>query len=200
MTTDAPSVGPGPDAPPALAEYFAVRARVDEFAANAEAAQAQWLACGRGCDACCRVSRTAFGVELAALRAHVGQLPVSTQAALRARLADPEVVAGARCVFLDGDGACAVYAARPILCRTHGPLVFTEDGPSWCALNFATVPPAEVPALIAPGGALALARVDTLLAVVAARYRSQAGGPVRGPLTWALQPEGEAPWDDGQAG
>lgn len=172
-----------------LAEYAAVVSRVQAFADRAAAAQAGHLVCTRGCDGCCRLRRTAFAVEIAAIRQHVEGLEPSRQAELRARRTDPAVQTGDRCVFLDADGACAVYAARPIICRTHGPAVTSAaSGMVWCALNFADLPAATVPASVSPGSVLDLDRINTLLSVVDTRYRNQHPTETRAPLDAALEP------------
>ncbi len=170
-----------------LAEHEALLAKVDAFVARAEAVQRPWLRCGRGCDACCRTARTAWSVEVEHVARYVGGLAPERRAALEARRADPAVAAGRRCVFLDPDGACAVYAARPIICRTHGPLVTsTATGPMWCELNFPGEAPAQVPALVPADAVLDLEKLDALLALVNRRFLASGGGPERRPLTDAL--------------
>ena len=171
-----------------LAEHAALLAKVDAFSAAAEAAQGPWLACRRGCDGCCRLRRTAWAVEVDALRAHVQTLPPARQAELAARRADPAVAAGARCVFLDADGACAVYPARPVICRTHGPVVTSaEGGLQWCDLGFVGLDVAAVAAQVDATSVLDLDRLNTVLAVVNARHLARHPGPARLPLDAALE-------------
>lgn len=153
-----------------------------------EAVQRPWLACRTGCDGCCRLRRTAWAVEVEHLRRHVATLPPVDQARLAARRADPAVQAGTRCVFLDEAGACAVYAARPIICRTHGPAVRTPAGLSWCHLNFTGLTATEVASQVPAAGVLDLERLNALLAVVNARHLARVGGPERLPLDAALDP------------
>lgn len=174
-----------------LAEYRAVVARVDAFVAAAEPAQSSHLACKAGCDGCCRTRRTAWGVELVALAAWLAEHPERV-APLAARREHPDVVAGARCVFLDDDGQCDVYPARPVLCRTHGPAVRSSEGLAWCGLNFVGLDAAGVEAAVAAEHVLDLERVNTLLAVVNQRFQAQTGAPLRGPLEWALDFELES--------
>lgn len=158
------------------------------FADRAADAQRDQLVCRKGCDGCCRLRRTAFAVEVAAIRHHLSTLDADRQAELRARRAAPDVEAGTRCVFLDADGACAVYPARPIICRTHGPAVTSaESGVVWCGLNFADVPDAEVPRVAPPGSMLDLDRINALLTVVDARYRAHHPDEARAPLDAALE-------------
>ena len=119
----------------------ALHARVDEAVRPLEALHTERLECKRGCSACCVDDLTVFEVE-----------------AERIRRAFPDVLAtephppGA-CAFLDAEGTCRVYAARPYVCRTQGlPLLFfseDEDGDiaeerSICELNEAGPPLAEL--------------------------------------------------------
>jgi hypothetical protein len=87
-----------------------------------------------------------------------------------------------RCAFLDDDGACTVYDARPFLCRTHGLPLRTDDAAdrprgglrvlrddvSVCALNFTERAPAAREVLDA-------VRIQTLLVTVDRRFRVVAG-------------------------
>lgn len=174
---------------PGRAEYRALCDKVDAFSARAHAAQAPWLRCRAGCDGCCRTRRTAWAVEIDALRAHLATLPETQRAALAARREDPAVVAGERCVFLDPDGRCAVYAARPLICRTHGPAVRLSGGETvWCGLNFEGLEPAEVLDRLPEGAVLDLELLNRLLALVNERYRAQRDEPARAWLGAALDP------------
>lgn len=97
------------------------------------------LQCRRGCSSCCVDDLTVFEVE-----------------ADRIRDAFPDLLASGRpgpagaCAFLDSDGACRIYDARPYVCRTQGlPLRWFEDDDEEevvelrdiCPLNADEVPP-----------------------------------------------------------
>ena len=166
--------------------YGALLAKVDAFAARVHEAQSAWLKCARGCDACCRTRRTAWAVEVAALRAHLATLPPERREALTARRDDAEVRAGARCVYLDDDGSCAVYAARPVLCRTHGPAVRLDDALGWCALNFEGLDAATVAERVPIEAVLDTGRLNAMLALVNARHLAAHPGPERLALEAAL--------------
>lgn len=92
------------------------------------------------------------------------ELTVFEVEAERIRAEFPEVLRQAphppgACAFLDEQGACRVYEARPYVCRTQGlPLrwfeeVESEDGEDWdvseerdiCPLNLEGPPLAELP-------------------------------------------------------
>ncbi|MCB9554203.1 MAG: YkgJ family cysteine cluster protein [Myxococcales bacterium] len=174
---------------PGRAEYRALVEKVEAFAARAHAAQAPWLRCRAGCDGCCRTRRSAWAVEIDALRTHLATLPPERQSELAARREDPAVVAGARCVYLDPDGRCAVYAARPVICRTHGPAVRLPDGETvWCGLNFEGLDEAAVLAALPADAVLDLDLLNRMLALVNARYLQSRDRPARDDLGAALDP------------
>jgi Fe-S-cluster containining protein len=178
--------------PPRSSRYGELIARLDAFDARVQAAQGLYLRCAAGCDACCRLRRTAFPVEVAAIRAHVDDLPPEERAVLRARRDAPDVRAGERCVFLGLDGRCAVYAVRPVVCRTHGPAIRTDDGLSYCALNFTALAPEAVETALPADAILNLELVNRMLVLIDAAYRSEAGlpatVPIRLDLSEALSP------------
>lgn len=164
-----------------LMEYRAIVARVDAFAASVGERRAADMQCRAGCDACCHVELEVSGVEAAAVRGALAALPDEVRAAVRARAGGET---GGRCVMLDGDGRCAVYAARPLVCRTQGlPLRYPagfvpaeavglhlgEKGDAtWCPLNFREKAPAGEDVLDAE-------LVDKLLAVVNQRHAAARG-------------------------
>lgn len=74
------------------------------------------LKCCKGCSGCCRDALTMSEAEAAVIRKlypNVGKL-------------SPH--ASGTCPFLDENGACRIYEARPYICRTHGlPMRWFED-------------------------------------------------------------------------
>ncbi|BCR05601.1 hypothetical protein DESUT3_26700 [Desulfuromonas versatilis] len=123
-------------ADPGLANYRQLVARVDELCARIVGEFSAQIACRRGCDACCR-HLALFQVEAAALALALEELGGARADHIRARAAaaSPE----GPCPLLE-DGACLLYAARPLICRTHGlPLLSTgEQGQKvdFCPENF----------------------------------------------------------------
>lgn len=102
----------------ALRELIALHDEVDRETRALAVVHADRLQCRRGCHDCC-----------------VDELTVTQVEAERIRRAHPELLAtgtpnpvGA-CAFLDDEGACRVYAERPLVCRVQGlPLrIFFED-------------------------------------------------------------------------
>ncbi len=113
---------------PAVRAYKQLVARVDEEVGRLVRLHEPHLRCRPGCDACCHVERTVNRLEAYWI----------WQALSTSRPLLPEPQPG-RCALLV-DRLCALYPARPILCRTHGlPLVYFdrgEIGVTHCQLNF----------------------------------------------------------------
>ena len=92
-----------------LAELDVLHAEIDREAARIARRHGARLRCGRGCAACC-----------------LDNLSVSAAEAESIRRKHPELLERAAphptgaCAFLDGRGACRIYADRPSVCRTQG--------------------------------------------------------------------------------
>jgi Fe-S-cluster containining protein len=138
------------------------RARLDELTAKIDAFFARvharfpdgdGVTCHAGCADCCHRRFSVTAIEAEAIAEALAALPVDRRRALadRARHGDERV-----CPALDPDGRCAVYAARPLICRSHGlPIRFAApDGPGpralpvidACPKNFAGRDLAALPA------------------------------------------------------
>ena len=74
-----------------------------------EQKHAACLQCKKGCASCCEDDLEVFGVEAENSRRNFPEL-----------LADGQAHPEGKCAFLDSEGACRVYAARPYVCRTQG--------------------------------------------------------------------------------
>lgn len=155
--------------PDALGELRAALAKIDEAVAQAAARAGDALTCRRGCAQCCVAGLSVLPVEAALLEESGAQPPAHATPGM--------------CAFLDAEGACTAYAARPVLCRTHGLALKTEPDPSRaaslrvlgddvevCALNYRerAPPPAEI---------LDATRILMLLVTVDRRYRARVGLP-----------------------
>ena len=119
-----------------LRNYRDLLARVDLICRGIEAEFGALIACRAGCDGCCR--QISFSrVEVAALAAALDDFPPEQAALIRARARDASPAGP--CPLLE-NGLCLLYAARPIICRTHGLPLLTqgEGGPTvdFCPLNF----------------------------------------------------------------
>ncbi|MFN3199864.1 MAG: YkgJ family cysteine cluster protein [Bradymonadia bacterium] len=155
----------------ALERYGQLRGQIDAFNTRVDRLQGPYLNCKRGCDGCCRTRRTAWAVEVEAIAQWLSTQPQALRESLRARLTDASVQAGERCVFLDADGACAVYPARPVICRTHGPAVQTaEEGLVWCGLNFEDMSPEQVVEALTSEAVLNLDHLNKMLVLINTMY------------------------------
>ncbi len=82
---------------------------VDELTRPLTALHSQRLQCAKGCSACCVDDLTVFDVEAERIRRAVGE-----------QLRGAQARASGGCAFLDAQGACRIYEARPYVCRTQG--------------------------------------------------------------------------------
>ena len=147
-----------------LRNLKALRHKVDEHASRVMAAYPQRFACRAGCDACCRSERNVSAVELHALREAVAALPPETRAQLQPGAED-------RCSLLLPEGRCAVYEARPIICRSHGLPLRMETQLDVCPLNFEGVELATLP----KEDLLSVDTVTAILVVVNRLYCDESG-------------------------
>ena len=113
---------------------------IEAHCARIRSAAPDWL-CRRGCERCCRTLKGAprlTRVEWIWVEDALQQLPEEVKAGVAARIAllgEGTVV----CPFLDGNaGACLIYDARPIPCRTYGFYVERELG-QYCGMILAEV-------------------------------------------------------------
>ena len=141
---------------------------IEKIDRHGAAIHRQWrrhMACGKGCHHCCR-HIAVFPVEAAYLAGALARLPAAAAAAVRdsARRA----MADGPCPILDTGGACRLYDARPVICRTQGlPLLIRQDGDTkidFCPLNFKDL--TQFPGDIVTD----LDRLNDMLAVVNAHF------------------------------
>lgn len=128
---------PAGDLDAALAPYRALLVQIDQLCDRIVATFSDRIACRAGCAACCTLQGV-LPVEAAYLALAWHQLPEPAARALRRHLraaSDSD-----RCSLLSDD-CCPLYAARPIICRTHGLPLLVEDEHGarvdYCPLNFA---------------------------------------------------------------
>jgi hypothetical protein len=115
--------------------------KIDGFFARVEDRHGEDMQCATGCSDCCHVRLTITEVEAAALRTEVASWPAARRAALVANAR----ASTDRCAALDPAGRCLVYAARPVVCRSHGVPIRMRQAPlpvvQSCPKNFAHVTP-----------------------------------------------------------
>lgn len=105
----------------ALHALFDLHAETDARFAATTAAIGTPIGCRPGCAACCQDDLRVWQVEADAIE----QWAQTEQAAGRLLL---RVHARGACAFLDDDGRCQVFAARPYVCRSQGAvLAWSED-------------------------------------------------------------------------
>ena len=158
-----------------LGNYRDLILRVDEICRRIEEELRSEIACTSGCDGCCR-HLSLFPVEAAALAVAFQELPLSDRRRIRERtrttlLKDP-------CPLLE-QHRCLLYAARPLICRTHGlPLLINHAGSrrvDCCPLNFRGVSSL-------PGSAIIdLDRLNETLVAVNLCFISAPDHPATGP-------------------
>lgn len=150
-------------------------ARVDDLTASIAARRTVDLACRRGCSACCHVQLTITPLEADRVRAALRALPSDRRDGLRGRARELRTAgpldSAEACVMLGEHGDCAIYSARPLVCRTQGhalrypkgslseTAIFAEvEGGelTWCPLNYVERAPRSEDVLEAE-------RIDALL-------------------------------------
>lgn len=120
-------------------------AKVDAFFARVSERHAADLECNSGCADCCVTRLTITGVEADAIRDELATWAPVRRAALAAMLAAETAAAATtaptRCAALGPDDRCAIYVARPLVCRSHGAPIRMRDPRGLpvveaCARNF----------------------------------------------------------------
>ena len=134
---------------------------------------------------------------------------VTEQTTVGAGTASPKQPA-TRCAMLDGNGACMIYPARPLICRTHGlPLAYRvyeydeyglpvrEDDQEymdlWCDMNFTTIEEKDSTSYFDANGRLNMDEINIRLGGLNGRFMKTAAGRRyeghdRLPLQWLLLP------------
>ena len=103
--------------------YRQLTEKVDGFfdrVASREAADTQ---CASGCSDCCQYGLSATVAEAEAVADVVAAMTDAQRAALQQNIETRQQAANesdARCVALDANGRCMIYAGRPTVCRSHG--------------------------------------------------------------------------------
>jgi hypothetical protein len=99
-------------------------AKIDAFFVRVETRHGDDMRCSTGCSDCCHVRLTITATEAAAIRGEIASWQPDRRGALAANAA----ASTDRCSALDPAGRCLIYAARPVVCRSHGvPIRMRED-------------------------------------------------------------------------
>ena len=127
-----------------FAGYRVLLERLDAFSARIQVHYGDQMRCRRGCAGCCQ-HLSLSSVEGAFIRQALHALPQREQEELLHHAAH----SGKDVCPLLREDICLLYAARPVICRTHGlPLLYqTEDGPqvSCCPHNLAAFSSKSLP-------------------------------------------------------
>jgi uncharacterized protein len=100
-----------------MSRYPELAAKVDAFFTRVQARHGEDMKCGSGCHHCCHVRLSITHVEADAIHTEVAGWTAERKHALTANAA---AAREDRCAALDSGGRCLIYAARPIVCRSHG--------------------------------------------------------------------------------
>ncbi len=122
-----------------LTTYRQLLAKLDQKFTEIQQRNLSKMKCGQGCHSCCVPNLTTFEIERENLNELIQSIPGLEKKLRDLEARDPFL--GKRCRFLESDGNCAVYEARPLVCRSHGAPLFSkrDDGASLrdvCPLNF----------------------------------------------------------------
>ena len=127
------------------AEYLQIASLVEaEFARN-KARFGDRMRCRLGCTDCCHHLFNVDTLEARRIADYVAELPNQEQEKLSARARFYQErrsrLEGRRlaCAALTPEGACAIYAARPLVCREFGMPIYDPRQPGSlkaCELNF----------------------------------------------------------------
>jgi len=143
---------------PFLENYQKLVQRVDRHIAAIKKAFPDQIACKKGCDLCCKFL-TLFPVEALSL-----SLAFTRQAEDIKAKVSLKIERGKDTCPLLINRVCALYPARPIICRTHGyPLYMEKKGKihiDFCPENFTGM------ALFPKEAMLDIEHLNTLLAVI----------------------------------
>lgn len=82
------------------------------------------MQCRTGCSDCCHTRLTVTSIEADAIRGEIASWPEPRRRALVEHATNQ---ATDLCAALDPAGRCLIYAARPIVCRSHGAPVRMHD-------------------------------------------------------------------------
>jgi Fe-S-cluster containining protein len=168
----------------AIAHYLELRAKLDAKFADIQKKHSHAFQCKLGCHECCKPNLTVNPLEAEVLRRHLKNHPK-----------EHESFGENRCVFLDKQGSCSVYEARPLVCRSHGaPLQFRDPESKKideamryrdvCPLNFK----GEDIAKLSPEDVLNLDTVNTLLALLSTQAYGKEKAQERVSLKSLLNP------------
>lgn len=156
-------------------ELVALWDKLAAFWARVDARAPGALSCHAGCSDCCIEGLSVTQAEAGAIE----ELLAGLEASLRAQLAEAARRESESCPALV-EGRCAIYEARPVVCRSHGLAIRIGPDPDakrhlpivdTCPLNFVGQDLEALPADLV----LEQATLSTLVAAVDAAFRAREG-------------------------
>lgn len=117
-----------------LHNYYELTDKIDLHVSLIEKTYSKLIACTKGCDSCCK-ALTLFPVEAVSISRAFNKLPDMTKEAIKNRIKTEHESCPALINHI-----CAIYPARPIICRTHGyPIYLLKNNKpfvDFCQKNF----------------------------------------------------------------
>jgi len=125
-----------------LRDYQVLITEVDQLCYDISQRYGQYITCKKGCPGnCCQRHITVFPIEAFAFARALLQL--SPEQASRIQHKARQTTSFGPCPLLE-DGACLMYDARAIICRTHGYPILSEyrghRSIGFCHRNFKNLP------------------------------------------------------------
>jgi len=154
----------------ALKDYQKLIAEVDSDCRRIVSRHKDQIACTKGCAGnCCRIHISVYPVEAVSLALALQELTPEMRRRIQHKARHTNSFGP--CPLLE-DGACRMYAARAIICRTHGLPMLTEyrghRSVGFCEKNFRHVSPIPAEDIID------LAQLNNTLAAINRRFVSEA--------------------------
>ena len=158
--------------------YYDFREKVSQEFSRIQKKFPSSFSCQSGCHSCCKASLSVNALEAYAIQQYLLNNPGVKEKIRTRSNEEKHFWKGKRCDFLNKEGNCSIYEARPIVCRSHGaPLQFKENDNfetatrlrDVCELNFLHLPIET----LAPSDVLNLDTINTLLALLVRKFLSE---------------------------
>jgi hypothetical protein len=106
------------------------------------------IACRKGCGICCEL-QSVNQIEAYVIHSYIVNNNISDDVSVDDDITDVTNVNNDVCSFLHQQ-SCAIYPARPIICRTHGLILRSSEFPlskqaASCPYNFPSIHPDDFP-------------------------------------------------------
>lgn len=113
-----------------MKNYLQLTRKIDLFAEGVRKRHPDGIRCRPGCSECCVPNIMVWRIEFDRIRDYLASHPLPKKGENRSRLFSE------RCAFLDGGGRCAIYEARPLVCRLFGLPQLCDGATRCCEMNF----------------------------------------------------------------